>query len=64
MMIGIIVFSMFVIGVVEWSRAAVPLSGGSSGSGGMVNSGGSATHHEWHNERLAEHRCRKEDGSD
>lgn len=43
MMIGIVVFSMLVIGVVEWSRAAVPLSGGSSGSGGMVNSGGSAT---------------------
>ena len=43
MMIGIVVFSMLVIGAVEWSRAAVPVSGGSSGSGGMVTSGGSAT---------------------
>jgi hypothetical protein len=32
MMTGIVVFSMLVIGVVEWSRAAVPVSGGSSGS--------------------------------
>jgi hypothetical protein len=43
MMIGIVVFSMLVIGVVEWSRAAVPLSGGSSGSGGNATGGGNAT---------------------
>ena len=43
MMIGIVFFSMLVIGVVEWSHAAVPVSGGSSGSGGKVTSGGSAT---------------------
>ena len=43
MMIGIVVFSMLVIGVVEWSRAAVPVSGGTSGSGGKASGGGSAT---------------------
>ena len=43
MMTGIVVFSTLVIGVVEWSPAAVPVSGGSSGSGGTVNSGGSTT---------------------
>jgi hypothetical protein len=40
MMIGIVVFSMLVIGAVEWSRAAVPLSGGSSGTAsGSQNTG-------------------------
>ena len=43
MMTGIVVFSTLLIGVVEWSPAAVPVSGGSSGSGGTVNSGGSTT---------------------
>lgn len=43
MVTGIVVFSTLVIGVVEWSPAAVPVSGGSSGSGGTVNSGGSTT---------------------
>lgn len=43
MLTGIVVFSMLVIGVVEWGRAAVPVSGGSSGSGGTVNSGGGTT---------------------
>jgi len=42
MLTGIVVFSMLVIGVVEWSRAAVPVSGGSSGGGtssGSQNTG-------------------------
>lgn len=49
MMIGIVVFSMLVIGVVERSRAAVPSggsggsAGGSSGSGQMVTVGANAS---------------------
>ena len=42
MLTGIVVFSMLVIGVVEWSRAAVPVGGGSSGGGtssGSQNTG-------------------------
>ena len=48
-MIGIVVFSMLVIGVVERSRAAVPSggsggsAGGSSGSGQMVTVGANAS---------------------
>jgi hypothetical protein len=49
MMIGIVVFSMLVIGVVERSRAAAPSggsggsAGGSSGSGQMVTVGANAS---------------------
>ena len=49
MMIGIVVFSMLVIGVVKRSRAAVPSAGsggsagGSSGSGQMVTVGANAS---------------------